>query len=132
MKTWHKYYPLSIFIIIIVCWLSLFNPAEYEVLNEIHIWDLLAHCIMYFGVAIVFWYEYLLNNRKLKLSDIVIFLILGPALLGGLLELVQEHLTTARSGEWVDFYADLIGVVIGAAVGWWVERPLIQRHRSPM
>ena len=27
MKTWHKYYPLSIFIVMTVCWLSLFNPA---------------------------------------------------------------------------------------------------------
>lgn len=130
MKTWHKYYPLSIFIVMTVCWLSLFNPAEYELFDDIRIWDKLAHSIMYLGAALVFWYEYLLNNKKFRLTDILIFLILGPALLGGLLELAQEHLTTVRSGEWIDFYADLTGVVLGAAAGWWIERPLIQRYRS--
>ncbi|MCQ2075285.1 MAG: hypothetical protein MJY77_08940 [Bacteroidaceae bacterium] len=131
MKTWHKYYPLSILLVLIACWLSLFNPAEYELFEDIHIWDKLTHSIMYLGVTIVFWYEYLLNHSEFRLRDIIIFLIVGPALLGGLLELAQEHLTTVRSGDWIDFYADMIGVVLGAAAGWWIERPLIQRYRSP-
>jgi hypothetical protein len=38
-------------------------------------------------------------------------------LLGGLIELLQAYCTTTRSGEWFDFWADSIGVLLGAGIG---------------
>jgi VanZ family protein len=38
-------------------------------------------------------------------------------LLGGLIELLQAYCTTTRSGEWLDFFADSIGVLLGNAIG---------------
>ena len=41
-----------------------------------------------------------------------------PALMGGLIELVQAYCTGGRrSGEWMDWAADSIGVAIGAVIG---------------
>jgi hypothetical protein len=39
-------------------------------------------------------------------------------LLGGLVELGQAYCTTTRSGEWLDFWADSIGVLLGNLLGW--------------
>ena len=38
-------------------------------------------------------------------------------LLGGLMELLQAYCTTTRSGEWLDFWADSLGVLLGNALG---------------
>ena len=46
-----------------------------------------------------------------------------------ILELMQEHLTECRSGEWGDFAADAIGVLLAAAAGWFVLKPLVLNHR---
>ena len=41
----------------------------------------------------------------------------GMVALGGLMELLQAYATTTRSGEWLDFWADSVGVLLGTAVG---------------
>lgn len=33
------------------------------------------------------------------------------------MELLQAYCTTTRSGEWLDFYADTVGVLLGNGVG---------------
>ena len=37
--------------------------------------------------------------------------------MGGVIELVQAYCTTNRSGEWLDFLADSLGVGLGALIG---------------
>ena len=37
--------------------------------------------------------------------------------MGGILELMQAYLTTCRSGEWLDFVANTIGVCLGTVLG---------------
>lgn len=37
--------------------------------------------------------------------------------MSGMIELIQEHLTDNRSGEWLDFLANAIGCTIGTVVG---------------
>lgn len=128
MKSWHRYYPLSIIVTAAVFYLSLFNPAESD-LADIDLSDKIIHGIMYAGVTSVFWFEYLLNGQKLSFRNILIFLILCPIAMGGILELMQEHLTECRSGEWGDFAADAVGVLLAAAAGWFVLKPLVLNHR---
>ena len=38
------------------------------------------------------------------------------------MELLQAHCTTTRSGEWLDFWADSLGVVLGTLVGLTYQR----------
>ena len=43
--------------------------------------------------------------------------------MGGLIELAQAYLTFGhRSGEWLDFAADGVGVLVGAAIGMLLAR----------
>ena len=50
-------------------------------------------------------------------SYYTVFAFLAPIAMGGLLELAQLHLTTCRSGEWLDFVANTIGVCLGCLGG---------------
>ena len=45
--------------------------------------------------------------------------------LGGSVELIQAYCTTTRSGEWLDFYADTVGVLLGAGIGLLMYRYLM-------
>ena len=48
---------------------------------------------------------------------------LAPLLMGGLIELAQAYCTGGRrSGEWLDFLANSLGVVLGTLVGLLMSR----------
>ena len=126
MSRFFRFYPLSILTVAAIVFLSLFNPSKMG-LNHIDIWDKTVHCIMYAAVTIVLWFEFLINNNRLTILKVLLFMILLPVLLGGILELLQQYCTPYRSGDWNDFLADIAGVAMGAVAGLLVERPLI-RH----
>lgn len=51
---------------------------------------------------------------------------------GGAIELIQPHV--GRSGEWADWFADLIGIVLGVASGLLVRnalRGVLRRKKAP-
>lgn len=130
MRNVSRFYPLSTLTVALVVYLSLFNPAEAG-LDNISTWDKLAHCIMYAGTSAVLWYERLLNvtdPSESRTCGTVLLTVLFPTALGGVLELLQEHCTLCRSGEWGDFLADSAGVAAGAVITATVIRPLV-RHR---
>ncbi len=78
---------------------------------------------MYGGLCSVIWMEYLYSHRKdtsissLK-KDMFLWGFLMPFLMGGLIEILQANCTNGRrSGDWLDFLADGIGVLIGQIIG---------------
>jgi VanZ family protein len=54
--------------------------------------------------------------------------ILFPIALGGLMEITQMELTQGRSGEWADFIADTIGVVVGSVIGFFMIRRILRKR----
>ena len=109
-------YPLSLLCLALIALLS-FTPFFPETpLDDVAFIDKWTHLVMYGGTCTVIWWEYLrshsaLNSRKL------LFTLVGMIMLGGLMELLQAYCTTTRSGEWLDFWADSIGVLLGYAIG---------------
>ena len=109
-------YPLSLLCILLIGVLSLAPYFPETPLDDVAFIDKWTHLVMYGGTCTVIWWEYLrshstLNSRKLLIT------LAGMILLGGLMELLQAYCTTTRSGEWLDFWADSLGVVLGYAVG---------------
>ena len=109
-------YPLSLLCILLIGVLSLAPYFPATPLDDVAFIDKWTHLVMYGGTCTVIWWEYLrshstLNSRKL------LFTLVGMILLGGLMELLQAYCTTTRSGEWLDFWADSIGVLLGYAIG---------------
>ena len=116
-----KLYPLSTLCVVLIWVLSLTPFFPETPLDNIDFVDKYTHFVMYGGTCFVMWWEYLrhckhqglpLNGKKLLLWTVV-----GMTALGGLMELLQAYCTTTRSGEWLDFWADSFGVVLGNAVG---------------
>ena len=82
---------------------------------------------MYGGLELVIWIEYLRHHDNLNWIKILLLGIIAPVILGGLMELAQMYLTQNRSGEWADLIADTIGVLAGAAVGYFAIRTLFRK-----
>ena len=115
-----KRYPLSHAIIAIVIVLSLAPIPEMPKLPDIGLMDKWVHFIMYGGMCLVIWWEYLRQHKTIDSLHVIIGAIVLPALLGGVLEIMQEWLTTYRSGDWLDLTANCIGVGLGALAGYFI------------
>ncbi len=121
-------YPFSLLIIATIVFLSLFNPPQTR-LDPITGIDKIAHICMYGGLELVIWIEYLRHHDNLDFIKVLLLGIITPIMLGGLMEIAQMKLTQGRSGEWADLLADSIGVLLGAAVGYFAIRTFFRKRR---
>ena len=113
-----KNYPLSLLCIALIWYLSIwFLPPDYIELQSINFLDKWTHFVMYGGTCAVIWIEYLRHHQSLNKQKLILWAWLAPTVMGGIIEIVQEQCTTNRSGEWLDFAADAVGVLIGAVIG---------------
>lgn len=121
-----KQYPFSLALIAIVIFLSFFRPPSVKVPTFIGI-DKLVHFFMYAGMSGCLWIEFFFNHREgmLNVHHAIIGAIIAPILFSGAVELLQEHLTKYRGGEWLDFLANTCGVLTATAVAWYIIRPFI-------
>ena len=109
MKSFKRYF-WSILISAIVIIISIIPIPEVPQLEGVPLMDKWVHFLMYGAVACCVWYDYYRNRKDKKITKNSVFWTLAyPILLGGLLELWQNYLTTCRSGEWLDLFADSIG-----------------------
>ena len=108
-------YPFSSLCIVAIWVLSLMPMPETQ-FDTIEFADKWVHFIMYGGTCSVIWIEYFLKHSVFSASRLFIFAWLLPVLMGGLLELLQAYCTTTRSGDWIDFLANSVGVTLAAIV----------------
>ena len=120
-------YPLSLIIIAVIVFLSLFNPPQTR-LDTITFIDKIAHICMYGGLELIIWMEYLRSHAAINKVKFILLGIIAPIALGCVMELAQMMLTVNRSGEWADVIADALGVLAGAAAGYFILRRLIPKR----
>jgi len=107
-----KLYNKTIILTLVILFLSLYNVNKiiphsfYFFKNE----DKVIHLLMYFAITIVLLFESYLANPKSIYKIYRLNLI--PFALGGAIELFQEYLTQYRSGDWIDFFADVAGIIL--------------------
>ena len=115
-----KRYPLSWCCIALIWILSLTPFFPETPFDKVEFADKWTHFIMYGGTCSVIWWEHLRHckkeARRPNLHALFWYAFVGMILLGGLMELLQAYCTTTRSGEWLDFFADTIGVFLGTAI----------------
>ena len=122
-----RQYPLSSLCVVAVFYLSLFFlPPEELDLSEIAFADKWTHMVMYGGTASVMWWEHLRRHRRPVWRRLLLFAGAGLIVLGGVLELLQEYCTETRAGEWLDFVADTVGVLLGGLLMWSVRKYLVR------
>ncbi|MDR0989424.1 MAG: VanZ family protein [Prevotellaceae bacterium] len=123
-----KRYPISLLIILTVIYLSFFHPPRTE-LDTIRNFDKLVHIGMYLGMSGMLWLEFLLAHRRnaAPIWHVFIGAMICPILFSGMVEILQSTLTTYRSGDWLDFAANSLGVCIASLIGYFVLRPWVLR-----
>lgn len=116
-------YPLSLLLTVIIWVLCFINVPETP-LENITLMDKWTHIAMYLVLGIVIFWE---SNRKRKRAmppvqemekaKVVLWTFVLPALMGGLIEILQANCTGGRrSGDWLDFAADSIGAALALAI----------------
>lgn len=116
----HKYlcrYPIALFVATCIVLLSLLPIPDVKVGVHVPLADKWTHMVMYGVLTLIIWLEYRRSHQQWDTWRLMLFAFLAPIAFGGLMELAQTHLTTCRSGEWLDFAANTIGVCLGTVCG---------------
>lgn len=117
MKEYIKKYPISLFLITAI-WIICLIPIPETPLDDVPMIDKWTHFVMYGSLCSVIFTEYANRHIKPNIKRLAIGGVLLPIIMGGLIELAQAYCTGGnRSGDWMDWIADSIGVMIGTAIG---------------
>jgi VanZ family protein len=86
---------------------------------------------MFLGLSGVIFFDST-GYLRFPISKMRIFLgiFLFPVALSGLIEILQEYLTIARSGDWFDFWFDVIGAVCGSGIALLINRYYLERKQK--
>ena len=118
LQTLVKRYPVSSLLVVSIWIICLLPIPENVPLGDVPMMDKWTHFVMYGVLCTVAWWEYLRRHRQKNASKLFLLAFLAPIVMSGLIELAQAHLTGGnRSGDWLDFLANNIGVVLGNVIG---------------
>lgn len=90
----------------------------YFTLPSISYSDKWAHIVMYMLFGAVLLWE--LSNNKVKKNTRIVISLALPILYGGLIEILQEQFFYPRTGDWIDWVADIVGTIMGVAPTYWI------------
>lgn len=80
--------------------------------------DKWIHGILFFMLAGL---SFLSRESKRSLQNSLILIVIVCAIYGAALEWIQFYFTDERSGDILDWLADLIGIVVGIWIAKWAE-----------
>lgn len=89
--------------------------------------DKWIHCLTFMLFTLVLLWD--CQNAKIQAWKKWIVVITIPIVYGGLIELLQEHFFYPRTGEWMDWLADCIGVIM-AVFTWIIGQKLYERRTT--
>jgi len=110
-------YPFALLLALAIVLLSLLPIPDLKMDVHVPLADKWTHMVMYGVLTFAIWFDYKRSHRKYNAWRLLVFAFFAPIVMGGVLELMQAHLTTCRSGEWLDFVANTIGVCCGTVLG---------------
>ena len=80
--------------------------------------DKIVHIVMYatFAYLCIWGYrkQFIANDKAYRKKALQLTALTSIAY-GGLTEIIQETIVPGRTGDWFDFFADTLGVLVGTA-----------------
>jgi VanZ family protein len=93
------------------------NPPDVPEDLRVSNFDKFVHFLMFLALSgIVFFDNTGYFKQRTSLNRIVFGSFFFPTLFSGFIELLQEFLSSTRSGDWLDFLFDGIGVFVGIII----------------
>ena len=123
LTKWIRRHPISVILILVIWYLSLFTPPKTELAN-VRCIDKWAHLLMYGSLAFVLWMEDWRVRKASPSMPRALALYIGPVAMSGLIELAQAYCTTDRSGDWLDLAANAIGALAGIVLSGMLTRKM--------
>ncbi|KGI61257.1 MULTISPECIES: VanZ family protein [unclassified Prevotella] len=112
-----KYYPLTTLLVVVI-WVICLIPIPETPLSHVSLIDKWTHVVMYLMLCSIVWFEYLRRHQPIVWRQALITACAAPLVMGGLIEIAQATCTGGRrSGDWLDFVADGLGVIVGQVIG---------------
>lgn len=109
-----KYWK-SIIIFVAIFILSVVNFSAVENVPKFKYSDKIVHALMYSVLTFVLFYDFKsVNQYKIRSKYIFLILCSIPILYGGFIEFVQHFFFPPRQAEWLDWFADIFGTILGA------------------
>ncbi|MBQ8452963.1 MAG: hypothetical protein IJ539_04190 [Prevotella sp.] len=142
IKTWIRRYPLTAALSVLI-WIACMIPVPETPLSDVNMIDKWTHLVMFGTLSAVVLAERIKNEKKKASNhgqEVASFSWLHALLCsflfawctGGLIELAQAHLTCGiRSGEWLDFFADGIGALLGLPIGILLAKCVARWKKAP-
>ncbi len=123
IKHFLKNYPWSSTLVVFIWVLSLTPIFPHTPLDTVQFIDKWEHIAMYTSTGVIVWVEYLRAHKSINKRQILLYAIIAPFLMSGILELLQEYCTCGkRSGEWLDLLANTIGIFLAAIIGFLLSK----------
>ena len=110
-------YPFSCCLTLLI-WVICVIPVPENPLSGVTLIDKWTHIGMYAVLCSIIWQEYLHRHKQPRGWQPILYTGLMPLCMSGIIEMVQEYCTGGnRSGDWIDFAANAIGVGLGQVIG---------------
>ncbi len=122
--------PLSSLLVLVI-WVVCLVPIPDTPLNGVAFFDKWTHLVMYGSLVAVIMAEYGKRKKTVKWERLLSVGLLLAIAMGGAIEIVQAYFTNGvRSGDWVDFFANSAGAVLGSVIGIPLARYFSIRNRD--
>jgi VanZ family protein len=98
-----------------ILYLSFAPPSTFQRVPSFPYEDKLVHLLLYAGLTCMLVYDfwkYAKRNNTNRLAFLLICLVF-PIFLGGAVEILQPIYFAPRTAEWLDWFSDIAGVLIG-------------------
>ena len=120
-------YPLSLLLLCVILYLSLFRPSGDDTVRLFANMDKVAHFLMYAVLSAVMWFEYYRAHSNIRYLHMLAVTFLVPVIFSGAMEYMQGWLTDYRSADIVDFLFNVAGVVFANVVCIYALRPFLDK-----
>jgi hypothetical protein len=114
IKKFLYYYYKSVIVFLLIFFVSIIPGEKVQEVSWLNIpnFDKLIHLGMYFCFSFILIFDIIKTKPQLSKQKIYIFTTTIAVLYSGLLEIVQATLTNSRSGDIIDFFFNISGILI--------------------
>ena len=114
-----KYNPFqyweSLIIIAGILYLSFAPPSTFTGVPSFTFEDKLVHLLLYSVLTFILIFDFHKRNKHINIKSLPFLFtcIIIPILLGGLVEILQPIYFAPRTAEWIDWFSDIAGSLLG-------------------